>query len=124
MSSLLVIIIKIILKNTRVVKFSRLEGNLQKQRNYFTSKISQYTVFNKCMIALGGIASTLSTKEQLVHTQLFYTSCHAYTYTSIQLIKRLLQLAIASIIFTVGLAVLTNSYTATIPLVLGKHGGY
>ena len=28
----------------RVVKISRLQSNLQKQQNYFTSKISQYTV--------------------------------------------------------------------------------
>ena len=28
----------------RVVKISRLQANPQKQRNYFTSKISQYTV--------------------------------------------------------------------------------
>ena len=31
----------------RVVKISRLQANPRKQRNYFTSKISQYTVYIK-----------------------------------------------------------------------------
>ena len=37
------------LKNIRAVKFSRLEANPQKQRNYFTLKISQYS-YGKCQI--------------------------------------------------------------------------